>query len=820
MSAVGALSLLLALGANEVEVLRDGGSPSNRIDVVILGDGYRAQDQAQLTSDATNVVNQLFAATPWKEYESLFNVSLVHVVSNENGADNGTYGATRDTALGAYYNCSGIDRALCINYGLVYSAANAAVPTYDFIVVVVNDPKYGGTGGSVATLSIHSLAPEILIHEMGHTIGKLADEYTDAYPAYPSCSGDCPEANATLNATATVKWSKWVDATTPVPTPTGSGYSAKVGVFEGCRYKTTGVYRPFEHNCRMDILGVPFCSVCSEGQVLKFANLVSFFDSHTPAGPTAVSACAQATFSVTPLVLDGSPLAYAWTVNGVAQSAGTSLTVDATSNLTVTVAATHTTALVRNDPSKLLTDTLTFPLVTSTPCDGNCVAGACVPVVWANVANVVVEATGPTGAVASFAPTATQGATALTVTCVPASGSTFGVSATPVTCTAAGGSTRTFSVTVSDTGAPTLTLPANQTAEATSGSGAAVTFTASASDLVDGARVVTCTPASGATFPVGTTTVSCHASDTHSNMATGSFTVTVQDTMAPTLMLPADKSVDVMGPVGVVVTFVVSATDTVDGSVAVTCSKTAGQIFAVGTTTVTCTASDAHSNVASGTFKVTVRDTTAPTIVLPADVTVEATSSAGAVATFTVTATDAAHAPVAVTCVPASGSTFSLGVTHVSCTAGTSTSELLVTVRDTTAPVVTCPANVAALETGAMTNVSFAGAVAVDAVTAATVTYSPASGSAFARGVTHVTVTATDVAGNSATCDFVVDVEDHLVTFDAGTGAASDGGTAIRPDAGVVGRCGCTESTNGSLGLWALVAMALVIRSRSRAKQG
>ena len=152
----------------------------------------------------------------------------------------------------------------------------------------------------------------------------------------------------------------------------------------------------------------------------------------------------------------------------------------------------------------------------------------------------------------------------------------------------------------------------------------------------------------------------------------------------------------------------------------------------------------------------------------------------------------------------------------MSCTAGTSTSELLVTVKDTTAPSLTCPASVAAIETGAMTNVRYADAVAVDTVSMASVRYSAASGSAFARGVTHVTVSATDVAGNSATCDFVVDVEDHLVTFDAGS--MSDGGSTavVGPDTGVVGRCGCTESTNGSLGLWALVAIALVIRSRAR----
>lgn len=128
-------------------------------------------------------MNRLFAATPWREYAGLFNVSIIHVVSNENGADDGTYGAMRDTALGSYYGCSGVDRSICFNSGAVLTVAAQASPQYDQLVVLVNDPKYGGPGGVIAALSTNTDAPEILIHELGHSVGGLADEYENPYPA-------------------------------------------------------------------------------------------------------------------------------------------------------------------------------------------------------------------------------------------------------------------------------------------------------------------------------------------------------------------------------------------------------------------------------------------------------------------------------------------------------------------------------------------------------------------------------------------------------------------------------------------------------------
>lgn len=198
------------------------GPSSNRIDIVILGDGYTVAQQAQFLTDATRLKTALFNTSPWREYQALFNVSAVHLISNQDGADNGSFGATRDTALGAWFNCQQVDRLLCINDAAAWAVLSQAAPNYNMVFVLVNDPKYGGSGGSISVASTHANSLQVLLHETGHSVGSLADEYELAFDGYPPCTNDCFEANATLDATSSVKWSMWIDQMTPIPTPEGS----------------------------------------------------------------------------------------------------------------------------------------------------------------------------------------------------------------------------------------------------------------------------------------------------------------------------------------------------------------------------------------------------------------------------------------------------------------------------------------------------------------------------------------------------------------------------------------------------------------------
>ena len=165
-----------------------------------------------------------------------------------------------------------------------------------------------------------------------------------------------------------------------------------------------------------------------------------------------------------------------------------------------------------------------------------------------------------------------------------------------------------------DTTAPSLSLPGDISVEATDASGSVATYTATASDAVAGTVPVTCTPASGSTFPLGATTVTCTASDPAGNTATGSFTVTVVDTTPPSLRLPNNLSREATGPDGAVVTYTATASDAVAGAVPVTCTPASGSTFPLGVTTVTCTASDPAGNTATGSFTVTITPSGAPQI--------------------------------------------------------------------------------------------------------------------------------------------------------------------------------------------------------------
>ena len=190
-----------------------------------------------------------------------------------------------------------------------------------------------------------------------------------------------------------------------------------------------------------------------------------------------------------------------------------------------------------------------------------------------------------------------------------------------MTCTATDSSgneaTGTFDVVVADTTPPTVTVPASIVTEAAGAAGAAVTFSASATDLIAGALTPTCSPASGATFPLGVTTVTCTASD-GTNTGQASFTVTVRDTVPPVIAGTPGNITVFAGASGAVVTYTLpTAVDAISGPRPVSCSPASGSTF-VGTTIVTCSASDTAApipNTASTTFTVTVTpDIVGPTI--------------------------------------------------------------------------------------------------------------------------------------------------------------------------------------------------------------
>lgn len=291
--------------------------------------------------------------------------------------------------------------------------------------------------------------------------------------------------------------------------------------------------------------------------------------------------------------------------------------------------------------------------------------------------DIVVEAETADGTVVTFEASAHDSIDGeVAVSCTPASGSRFPIGVTTVQCTATDSSLNpsegTFTVEVTDPGnhgTLVIHVPDSVTLEAEGSAGTQFSFEATASGTADPEPAVTCDPASGTRFPLGTTTVLCIATDRFGGRAEGELTVTVVDRFGPELSL-GDISVEGTSSAGAEVTFPSTAMDVVDGAVAVTCTPGSG-LFPFGATPVQCSATDSRGNTSEATFTVTVYDFTPPVLQL-SDVTVDATSDAGAVVTFTPVATDAVDGDVGVVCTPASGSTFAIGTTTVQCTASDS----------------------------------------------------------------------------------------------------------------------------------------------------
>ncbi|MFB3895230.1 MAG: M64 family metallopeptidase [bacterium] len=349
--------------------IRDTGIDSNRLVFVVMGDGYTLANltAGTFTTHAQNFVNAFKSKSPWDVYFNGTNVYRIDIESNEQGADEPPNSIYVDTYLNSTFWTSNIERLLTINgtgYSRAIAAANSLVGTgvWDYIFVLVNSTRYGGSGGSISVASIHSASNEVVLHECGHTFAGLADEYEDAYPGYPD--GDW-EPNVDYDYSGTgLKWLVWVESGTPLPTPESSSYDTIVGAFEGARYKSTGIYRPW-YSCEMRSLNRPFCPVCKQAHAIEYTNIVNLADGVSPSTATTVSVgAAGVDFIVAPIPI--TPIIYEWRLNSTLISDATSKNIFLTNSdlttgtNTLEVKIMHPTSLIRTTS---IYDTYTWNLV-------------------------------------------------------------------------------------------------------------------------------------------------------------------------------------------------------------------------------------------------------------------------------------------------------------------------------------------------------------------------------------------------------------------------------------------------------------------------
>lgn len=416
-----------------------------------------------------------------------------------------------------------------------------------------------------------------------------------------------------------------------------------------------------------------------------------------------------------------------------------------------------------------------------------------------NATNIVVRAdAGKTTAKVNYVVTATDDFPGdLSVLSLPAPGNDFPIGVTVVKVTAVDASgnraEKTFTITVTDGNAPTPNCPQVDLIQfADAGTNVArVTYTVTVTDDQPGATVA-CLPASGSTFPIGTTSVTCTATDSAGNRAQCTFNVTVN------VRPPVNRPPTVTGLTNVVINsnapIVIDATAgdldgnalayviRIDGVIVETGTLPAGtpvtlgtlsvtNLFTLGTHTVRFEVNDGQ---ASASFTTTVRviDDTPPVIVVPPDRTVFVDAGTDtAVVQFEVTVTDNFPGPVEVVVQPPSGSTFPIGTTTVVVIAtdssgNSSTRTFTITVVDNVAPPIACPQDVVQVADSG-TNVARVvySVTATDNVPgpAPTVVCVPPSGSLFPLGTTDVRCTATDAAGNRSECSFRVTVRERTV---------------------------------------------------------
>ncbi len=246
------------------------GPVDNRVDLVMVGDGYTAGQMATFHQHADNVAADFFNYEPYKSYEPYFRITKVEVASNESGVDNDpTQGINRDTALDMAYWGNGIERLLIVDVTKAYTHANAGAADVDQVLAIANSSKYGGAGYSSSNLGTvaggNASAVDIAINENGHSFGGLADEYDYGGPV----TYIAPEPEGANVSTydhiqqiiQSRKWYQWVGVSM-------SGLDGPVSSFEGAVYSLFGVYRPTD-NSMMRNLGRPFNPPSAEKLIIE-----------------------------------------------------------------------------------------------------------------------------------------------------------------------------------------------------------------------------------------------------------------------------------------------------------------------------------------------------------------------------------------------------------------------------------------------------------------------------------------------------------------------------------------------------------------------
>ena len=302
-----------AMYADQVVAIHRGGDPAEKVDLLLLGDGYTAEEQDKFIEKAKELAAVLFATPPFDERQNDFNIWALAPAAAQSGVSRPSTGTYRDSPIGTTYDAFRAERYVLTFDNKAMRRVASSAP-YDFIEILTNSEVYGGGGiyGLFSTAAANNeWAPYLFVHEFGHHFAGLADEYYTSASVYePSAVISEPyEPNVTALLDPTnLKWKHLVDDATPLPTTwpkkafeehsiavqkrraqmrrenvseekmnelfrytkdyaealfEESGQEGVVGAFEGGNYAAEGYYRS-EQNCLMFTRTENFCAVCAE----------------------------------------------------------------------------------------------------------------------------------------------------------------------------------------------------------------------------------------------------------------------------------------------------------------------------------------------------------------------------------------------------------------------------------------------------------------------------------------------------------------------------------------------------------------------------
>ncbi|SEI97601.1 Por secretion system C-terminal sorting domain-containing protein [Dyadobacter sp. SG02] len=292
----------------QVDTLYKTGPLDNRINVVILGDGFTEGQMPKFAAEAKKFADFFLAYNPYKRYRNYFNFFAIRTPSKESGVTNpgdapDAYKdqpvGNKDTFFGTSFGHQ-IHRLVEVTkLDVLYGLMTTQFPTYDLVVVLANTDYYGGSGGQIAVHTLHKDANTIGVHEIGHTFGHLSDEY------WAGSSYGMEAANMTTNSDpTTVRWKNWLN-------------NPPIGIYKhGSDGDAAKWHKPANGTCLMEYLNQEFCAVCSEATVERLLELVNPIEKFEPETGGRVDVAHNNTFKLKLLNPDPYTLQVQWRLNG------------------------------------------------------------------------------------------------------------------------------------------------------------------------------------------------------------------------------------------------------------------------------------------------------------------------------------------------------------------------------------------------------------------------------------------------------------------------------------------------------------------------